>query len=315
MMDDDLARVEAERQRQQNCFRRWIGTYRVMETAAPKRTLHRAKALEWLINTDHLIRISSFVEEGWMFYVIPPDQTGNETEWPLIRINIDCGSDGLSAVMFLIYCLHANVDFLPDIPSHDVHNDIKGVMRDIQMVVADTLFNQTYNLAHQPYNIGARQQQAGQAFEEWSLSADVTDAMLQFGVPRILADRRENHRIGELDIDAKMLELKTNPNMTRRQARVNQGRFLQPLARARELRSEWTMQLIRWLLYILPNNQYDRQAMADLLQSRSLGMLAGGAAAAARTMQEVNAREQDAASRTKLNAYQWANLTLEDGDI
>jgi len=75
------------------------------------------------------------------------------------------------------------------------------------------------------------------------------------------------------------------------------------------------MQLIRWLLYILPNNQYDRQAMADLLQSRSLGMLAGGAAAAARTMQEVNAREQDAASRAKLNAYQWANLTLEAGDI
>ena len=96
--------------------------------------VHRAKALEWLVATDWLLKMSS-AAGSWKFYqqVINIEARGLAILWPLIRANMDCDSSQFAALMFLLYELHVNIDVVPDLGNHGLHNDVKLTIGDVHL--------------------------------------------------------------------------------------------------------------------------------------------------------------------------------------
>ena len=120
-------------------------------------TIHRGKALEWLIVSDS--NLKEFTNtEGWSYLQQPDDEALRDPDPTtcLARVVIDEGSDGLAAVMFLIYHLRCNIDYTPDASNHGFHNDCNLTVQDVGIQIADTQFSQAANSAHSPYNTGAR---------------------------------------------------------------------------------------------------------------------------------------------------------------
>ena len=72
MDDGDTQRLEQERLRQEARFKKWMGLKEPEQIPAGPSIVHRAKALQWLVVTEHYIRTFTLAE-GWEFFCQPKD--------------------------------------------------------------------------------------------------------------------------------------------------------------------------------------------------------------------------------------------------
>ena len=151
----------------------WLGK-RDAETP-PKATVYRKAALEWALATNHML-LTITAALGWSHYYIPEGH-GERVAfalWPLLRVAMDQGSDGWSAMMAMLYGLRLNVEVSPD-PNHGCHNDVKRTLIDMGWYAHQVLMTLAYNLAHAPWDSGERQRQFEDALDEWFTQHDHTD--------------------------------------------------------------------------------------------------------------------------------------------
>ena len=198
LQDGDIAALERERQRNQEKAKRWLR----LPNNAENKTLHRSKALEWLINTEAMMMTMSECP-GWTYYAQPLQlnlRDSDATSWPLIRVNTDTGSDALAACMFLMHHLGLNLELIPDTPNHGIHNDVKLTMKSLGLTSVDASFNLVYNLPHGPYNTGSRSDESKQALEEWFATEDHNNLLFQEYLDDILKERGEEARCTESNI-------------------------------------------------------------------------------------------------------------------
>ena len=214
--------------------------------------------------------IREFAEaEGWRYFQVATqidDRPIDATTWPLIRVGIDEGGDGLSAIMYLIYALGCCVELCQDASNHGLHNDCNLTVKDLGLSVEDSLFAAACNITHSPYNTGARLEESVDALKEWYAIHDEHCVLLTWSLGTILAERGESHRIGEPAIAKELWEeMRWNKKLQQRQTIVRGGRFCQTVHRAREFCPEWTINKLRWQVYALATHQLDRNKLDDIV--------------------------------------------------
>ena len=167
LQEGNSALLEAARLNLRRKYRKWLGWDLADPVAEANHTIHRSKALQWCVNTDRLL--ADFCHQGWQYFSQPSDlarRSADPTSWPLLRMSIDQGSDGHSAVFFLSYGLGCNIDYQHDVVNHGLHNDLKLSIKSVGKLVEDKMFCSAFNLAHGPYDTGARLEQSLDALEE-----------------------------------------------------------------------------------------------------------------------------------------------------
>ena len=98
---DDERRAVALAQAQEAWVEQATQWWKAQQGATEKplvpKTLHRKKALQWLMSTQK--QLNTVLGGGWELF---KKLTGvNEAEWPCVSLQIDQGSDGFSAANFL----------------------------------------------------------------------------------------------------------------------------------------------------------------------------------------------------------------------
>ena len=88
--------------------------------AKPK--LQRKKAKQWLVATDSAMKVSTGM--GWADFIPPTDKPADDiASSPTASVSVDQGSDGWSALMWLIFYSKAAI-FITFDPMHRLWNDV-----------------------------------------------------------------------------------------------------------------------------------------------------------------------------------------------
>ena len=264
--------------------------------------------------------IRQFTEtQGWLYFQQPADEDARDpdpTTWPVIKLNIDEGSDGLAAVMFLAMELHINVDYSPDSANHGLHNDANLTDCDLGMKVNSAMFCQAANLAHSPYNTGQRLEESVDALTEFFNVHDHTCCLLQANLQDILDERGEGYRISEETIAMAVWdEVRHDPKLCERAAKMSGGRFMQPVAKAVNMCPVWTITKLRWIVYALATNQLDRARMEEYSNRVAAMTLARTADGQCPGLRAQSKRDDDSMARIGQNLLQKTIYLLEGEDV
>lgn len=129
--------------------RAWLqrGRFGAVQMAWRPQKQHRVSAKHWLGNTDNQLRIVTS-SSGWRFFLPSKADTWTHwSSWPHATIGIDLGSDGLSAVMSLMYYYRVNVLLYPDI-SDFFHRAQTQALKDAGLYRLWILLMVSWNLVH-----------------------------------------------------------------------------------------------------------------------------------------------------------------------
>jgi len=315
LVTGDAQQLQLRKRQQEQNYRKWLGlSTEVGEEVEDNPTVYRGKTLEWLVVSDSNIREFTHAE-GWSYFQQPADEAERDahpTNWPCVRVCIDAGSDGLAAVMYLMNAIRCNVDYAPDSANHGLHNDANLAVTDVGMKLQDTMFSQSANLAHSPYNTGQRLEESCDALREWFNVHDHTCVLLQLNLQSILDERGEGHRSAEEGIAIEVWdELRYDRRLRERAAKIAGGRFLQTTSKAVVLCGVWTVTKIRWIIYALATNQLDRTKMDEYARNVAAVVLRATADGQCPGLRSQSKRSEDSWNRVGQNLPQRTIYLLE----
>ena len=118
-----------------------------------------------------------------------PVDTGKQ-----LNISIDQGSDGWCPAVFLLCGLFLRIVLFFD-PSHRVWNDVKGALSEQGLWDIILLFGVVHNVSDGPYEGAAWWRETQEAAESYSSENRATCPLLLHLLPRIAAERNEQHRL------------------------------------------------------------------------------------------------------------------------
>ena len=148
-------------------FRAYAGLSVCEEEPPRKRTVYRKASLQWTLCGDNILRWFSFAKDGWKTFYLSPDmeKTEKPERWPLLRIVVDQGPDGVCAAHFLLYVKHGLLEFWWDF-LHGVDADVWLALAGVGLAAHMRLMITVWSLAYAPWNHGERFHQASEAIAE-----------------------------------------------------------------------------------------------------------------------------------------------------
>lgn len=127
----------------------WCGAASPAEEAsAQPRKRHRTSAFEWLLLCDSTLRLNT-AAAGFDHYRIAENDDRHPLQWPFLKVALDQGSDGWSAMAYLLD-RQCNVEASPDL-AHGANNDLKGVAKDLGLWQHELCMAVAYNLNQAPW--------------------------------------------------------------------------------------------------------------------------------------------------------------------
>jgi hypothetical protein len=228
----------------------------------PKK-LHRKKAYQWLLCLDS---ITTKVTGKSLSHWVPKDGQDPAT-WPYLSISGDQGSDGFSACHWLKYGYKANIEFLAD-PSHAVWNDVQLTWGQLKLTSFVRLMTIVYNLAHGPWQDGARFWQLKEATDEYfEVMSPGTCPLFQHLMPGLLVDFGLAHRQGEEDIEQLLWEeMKQHWSLRQKGTKVALCRFGNFVQAAADFDGAWNFMLLQILYYGMMTDMFDASTFRHLSQ-------------------------------------------------
>ena len=183
-----------------------VGDGDVVDHAAPRK-LHRKKACCAVVRLDNALRVGGGLS---LRYFQQPeavaDRNPDPTTWPRLALVRDEGSDMTCAGAFLkrkaMLCFDELIDF-----NHGEWNCLKGAVKESGLWSHLLVMAVAANLDHGPYSEDRYYETLRGAWRQYLEVADPTTCPLfEEMLPGILRDLRQEHRIGEADIERKIWE-------------------------------------------------------------------------------------------------------------
>jgi hypothetical protein len=267
----DKAVHQQEKQAWRKRAKAWLGALEAAENARPSkvRKVYRQKAREWLAVTNHALAACTGAR-GWQHYLRTDDWDAVvRRAWPYMRVPMDQGSDGWSAMMYLQYALGANAEPYPDF-SHGANNDFQLALKDVMLFGHETLMCVVFNLPYAPWDEGRRWHEQRQSFEEYFRDHDESDPLFVSMLMDIADDKGLAHAMVEPGFARRIWrELIQEPWFWTRGKMVKLGRFLSTVEKAKEELPLWNTRLLSLLYFCLQTGQLDRRRLQELVEKKA----------------------------------------------
>eukprot|EP00971_Amphidinium_carterae_P113959 2258104-Amphidinium_carterae.1 len=150
-LEPGSGQIEHQRRVFGDLQRSWLAKRKTHEVAGRVKDLPRKSAYKWLRATEHVLQM--YGHSGWRSFVpLPVELAG---KWPYISVALDQGSDGVSAMNYLLHAVRINGDLIPD-PSHQFQRDLQNSWSSMGWSTWLRLLVVPLNLMHGPWDGGAR---------------------------------------------------------------------------------------------------------------------------------------------------------------
>ena len=152
-----------------------------------KKKTHRRKAHKWLSSTDKILR--EITDEGWSTRLYEGGLPVNLVNMKGVTVSLDQGSDGWSAVFYLLNFRSANLVIVPDL-AHRIWNDTKAALRQAKLMGLVWLATVCFNFEHGPWTDKRwfRTGQEGAHIYSTAIDVDTCPVWGEYG-PGIAEDR------------------------------------------------------------------------------------------------------------------------------
>lgn len=214
--------------------------------------LHRVKAHKWLVMVDSQLRVMT--GDGLQRFSVPrsAESGGNsgrlapENQHYLVAA-VDQGSDGWSALNYLLYGVRWAVLVLPDI-SHRCWNDANNSFHSSNLWGLTLVLTLVFSLDQGPWQDGRWWQTGQEGVQAFLKVAGVTDPLFTMFLPKIARDLDMEWRLHDDDFAAECFEGLGNA-WSKRQPRVSTVRWFDVIDAMREWKKIWHSRLV--ILYFL----------------------------------------------------------------
>ena len=189
----DVAMSEAREEWRAQALSFWRETALSSEDALAKsqRRCLRLKAFQWPGQIEKLLRTCCAVPSWTHFQVLAPGSTelpGSPSQWPLITVHLDQGSDGTCASNFLVFGMKCNLLPLKDL-AHRAWNDTHLALEQAKVWPLILAMSSVCSCDHGPWEENRFYTEAVEAVERYTQVASEGCSIFEQFYPRILQGR------------------------------------------------------------------------------------------------------------------------------